>query len=272
MPDNSIVAFLGAGAMGQALIRGLITGADYNPLQIVAADIDSAALSTLKKETGVRTTTSNRRAVRNASVVVLSVKPNIVPAVLSEVGGALDPSQLLVSIAAGVCISRIESLVREGVPVIRVMPNTPCLVGQSASGFAAGTHATDRHLAITAALLKAVGIAVEVDEKLLDAVTGLSGSGPAYVYLFIEALSDAGVRMGLPRSVAAQLAAQTVKGASEMVLTTGRHPGALKDMVTSPGGTTIAGIYELERGKFRATVMNAVKAATERSVELGQYE
>jgi len=269
MMKERTIAFIGAGAMGQALIKGLLQRGGYQPQQIVAADINSLLLEELRRETGIRTTPSNHRASHDASVVVLAIKPNVVPVVLEELGSILQPSQLLISIAAGIRIAQIESHLGEGVPVVRVMPNTPCLVGEGISCYSPGSHANDEHLKITADIFSSVGIALKVEEKLLDAVTGLSGSGPAFVYLFLEALSDAGVRMGLPRDVANKLAAQTVKGAAVMALESGKHFAALKDMVTSPGGTTIAGIHELESGAFRATVMNAVKAATERSLELG---
>jgi pyrroline-5-carboxylate reductase len=177
---------------------------------------------------------------------------------------------LLISIAAGVPTAKLEAALPGNARVIRVMPNTPALVGESASGFALGKSATRADGELALRLFSAVGVAFQLKESLLDAVTGLSGSGPAYVYQFIEALSDGGVAAGLPRDVATKLAAQTVLGAAKMVLETGQHPGALKDMVTSPGGTTIEGLHELEKGKLRGTVMSAVRAATEKSKKLGQ--
>jgi pyrroline-5-carboxylate reductase len=203
-------------------------------------------------------------------VLVLAVKPDQVVSVLAEIRGAFTNEHLLVSIAAGVPLAKLEAGLGAAARVIRVMPNTPALVGASASAFALGKScaATDAELAQK--LLSAVGVAFQVKESLLDAVTGLSGSGPAYVYQFIEALSDGGVAAGLPRDIATKLAAQTVLGAAKMVLETGQHPGALKDQVTSPGGTTIEGIHELEKGKLRGTVMSAVRAATEKSKKLGQ--
>lgn len=268
MLEKELFTFIGSGAMGEALIRGLVSRAGVPPGQITACDVVAERLKSLKREIGLRTASSNRQAIKDATVVILAVKPNVVPGVLQEVREILSPSQLLISIAAGVKTAAIESALHHPVPVIRVMPNTPCLVGQSAAALAAGSHAGERHVSVALAMFEAVGIAIPTEEKLLDAVTGLSGSGPAYVYVFIEALSDAGVRMGLPRDMSTRLAVQTVKGAAEMVLQTGKHPGVLKDMVTSPGGTTIAGLHELERGKLRATVMNAVEAATRRSKEL----
>ena len=181
----------------------------------------------------------------------------------------LTPEQTLVSIAAGVTTQQLESYFETDVPCVRVMPNTPALIGQAAAAIALGAHADAEHAKLAHRIFDVMGLAIDVPEKLLDAVTGLSGSGPAYVYVFIEALSDAGVKMGLPRDVATQLAAQTVAGAAQMVLQTGKHPGVLKDMVTSPGGTTIAGLHALEDGAFRGVVIDAVEAATERSRELG---
>jgi pyrroline-5-carboxylate reductase len=192
------------------------------------------------------------------------------PGVLEELRSLLKPSQLVISIAAGVTLSALSQALGDRVRLVRVMPNTPCLVGQGASGFAMGRAATQEDAALTMSLLSTVGIAVQVPESLLDAVTGLSGSGPAYAFEMIEALSDGGVFAGLPRDVATRLAAQTLLGAAKMVLATGQHPGALKDAVASPGGTTIAGLHELERGGLRGTLMNAVVAATRRSQELGR--
>jgi pyrroline-5-carboxylate reductase len=202
--------------------------------------------------------------------LILATKPDQVAAALAEIAGAIGPSHLLISIAAGVPLAKLESALPPGTRVIRVMPNTPALVGAGAAGFALGKNATAADGELAQKLLSAVGLAVPVKESLLDAVTGLSGSGPAYVYQFIEALSDGGVAAGLPRDVATRLAAQTVLGSAKMVLETRQHPGVLKDQVTSPGGTTIEGVHELEKGAFRATVINAVRAATEKSKKLGQ--
>lgn len=192
--------------------------------------------------------------------------------VLREIKDVVTSDKLIVSIAAGVTISTIQSLLGSGVRVVRVMPNTPCLVGETAAAYALGANATKADGDVVNSLLSACGVAVPVKESMLDAVTGLSGSGPAYVYIMIEAMADGGVRMGLPRQMALQLAAKTVLGAAKMVIETAEHPGMLKDKVASPGGTTIAGIEALEKGSFRATVMSAIRAATERSKELGKPE
>jgi pyrroline-5-carboxylate reductase len=203
-------------------------------------------------------------------VLILAVKPDQVGGALSEIRDQVTEKHLLISIAAGVTLAKLEASLGGDTRIVRVMPNTPALVGDSATGFALGKSATPADAELAKKLFSAVGVAFQVKESLLDAVTGLSGSGPAYVYLFIEALSDGGVAAGLPRDVATRLAAQTVMGAAKMVLETGQHPGALKDMVTSPGGTTIEGLHELEKGKLRGTVMSAVRAATEKSKKLGQ--
>lgn len=217
---------------------------------------------------GYHSTESNLEVCRNATdALIIAVKPNVVSDVCKDIL-SVDSNAVIVSIAAGVTIQTLESHL-PGRRVVRVMPNTPCLVGQAAAGFALGKEANDQDREVVNNIFGSVGLAMEVKEPLLDAVTGLSGSGPAYVFQFIEALSDGGVRSGLPRDVATKLAAQTVKGAAEMVLQTGKHPGMLKDAVTSPGGTTIAGVEALEKGGLRATTMSAVTAATKRSMQLG---
>ncbi len=263
------LSFIGAGAMGEALSRGLIAAGTYRPDDLVLFDVDAVRVRALADSLGARAASSVEEAVGGADVVLLAVKPQIVERALEPVRTLMNPSQTLVSIAAGVSTARLEACFDEAVPVVRVMPNTPALVGAAATAICAGTFATSENLYKARAIFAAVGLCVEADEKLLDAVTGLSGSGPAYVFLFIEALADGGVRAGLPRDVALRLAAQTVLGSAKMVIETGEHPGVLKDRVASPGGTTIAGVHALEDGAFRGTVMDAVLAAAERSRELG---
>ncbi|MBP9902123.1 MAG: pyrroline-5-carboxylate reductase, partial [Verrucomicrobia bacterium] len=238
--------------------------------QVLASDSVPAARAAFAKETKAKVVASNVAVVQAATVVFLAVKPDQTAPVLTEVRDHFTAAHLLISIAAGVPIVKLEGVLAPSARVIRVMPNTPALVGESATAFAAGKSARLADSALTQKLFAAVGTAFQVKESLLDAVTGLSGSGPAYVYLFIEGLSDGGVAAGLPRDVATRLAAQTVLGGAKMVLETGQHPGALKDMVTSPGGTTIEGLHELEKGKLRGTLMSAVRAATEKSKKLGQ--
>ena len=264
------IGFLGAGKMATALGKGFINAKLVKAAQLVAADPFAAAREHFAAETGAKTFATNLEAARAADVLILATKPDQVAAALAEIAGAFGKNHLLISIAAGVTIAKLEGALPAGARVIRVMPNTPALVGAGASGFAPGKNATAADAELAQKLLSAVGVALLVKESLLDAVTGLSGSGPAYVYQFIEALSDGGVASGLPRDVATRLAAQTVLGGAKMVLETGQHPGALKDQVTSPGGTTIEGLHELEKGKLRATVMSAVRAATEKSKKLGQ--
>ncbi len=264
------IGFLGAGKMAGALASGFVNARLVKANQLVAADPFDAARKQFGAETGAKTVTANIEAAKAANVLILATKPDQVAAALAEISGAFTQKHLLISIAAGVTLAKLEAALPAGARVIRVMPNTPALVGAGASGFALGKNATAADGELARKLLSAVGLALPVKENLLDAVTGLSGSGPAYVYQFIEALSDGGVAAGLPRDVATKLAAQTVLGGAKMVLETGQHPGTLKDQVTSPGGTTIEGIHELEKGKLRATVMSAVRAATEKSKKLGQ--
>lgn len=263
------IGFLGAGKMATALAKGVAAAGLVKPSQISASDPVNGALIAFAKETGSKTTASNMDVVRGANVIVIAVKPAHVSELLEEIRPALTPKHLVISIAAGVPIVKLENGLGEGARVIRVMPNTPALVSASATAYALGKAATAADAALAQRLFSSVGVAFQVKENLLDAVTGLSGSGPAYVYLIIEALSDGGVAAGLPRDIATKLAAQTVFGSAKMVLETGQHPGALKDMVTSPGGTTIEGLHELEKGKVRGVLINAVRAATEKSRKLG---
>jgi pyrroline-5-carboxylate reductase len=266
------VGFLGAGQMATALAAGWARAGLLDPSRSLAADPYPDARAKFTAATGVTAGEANREVVGACNVVVLAVKPQVLPAVLAEVKPAIRPSHLVVSIAAGVTLKALADALGAGTRLIRVMPNTPCLVGASASGFAGGPAATADDAILVERLFGAVGVAHRVPEHLLDAVTGLSGSGPAYAYLFIEALADGGVKCGLPRAVAQALAAQTVLGAAQMVLQTGQHPGALKDAVASPGGTTIAGLHALEKAAFRAAAMDAVEAATKRAQELGKKE
>ena len=264
------IGFLGAGKMAAALACGFVNAKLVKAGQLVAADPFAAARQQFAAGTGAKTVAANLEAAQGANVLILATKPDQATAALAEISGAFSKNHLLISIAAGVTLAKLEAALPDGARVIRVMPNTPALVGAGAAGFALGKNATAADGDLAKKLLSAVGIALPVKESLLDAVTGLSGSGPAYVYQFIEALSDGGVAAGLPRDVATQLAAQTVLGGAKMVLETSVHPGALKDQVTSPGGTTIEGIHELEKGKLRGTVMSAVRAATEKSKLLGR--
>ncbi len=265
--DNK-VAFLGGGNMAEALIKGLIAAGTAKHEQILVTDISLDRLEHLRKTYGIIIQTSNLNAAREAGIILLCVKPQVVEKVLGEIAPAIDSKKLVISIAAGVAIAKIEKVLKDGSRVVRVMPNTPALVLAGAAALAGGKKATADDLTLVQSIFNSVGRSVVVDEKLMDAVTGLSGSGPAYVFMIIDALSDAGVKAGLPRQLALDLAAQTVYGAAKMVLETKEHPGKLRDMVTSPGGTTIEGLHALEKGKLRATIINAVEAATARSKEL----
>jgi pyrroline-5-carboxylate reductase len=214
-------------------------------------------------------TTDNAAVAVKSDVLFLAVKPQQMALIAADLAGKISTKTLLVSIAAGVHLSRLAGWLGEAVRLVRVMPNTPCLIGEGACGYCLGQRATRADGELVGKLLESVGTAWQVEEKLLDAVTGLSGSGPAYIYVIIEALSDAGVRMGLPPHIAASLAAETVRGAADMVICTGERPAVLKDRVASPGGTTIAGLQVIESGSLRATLIAAVEAATKRSIELG---
>jgi pyrroline-5-carboxylate reductase len=255
--------------MAGALIKGLVTGGRVTRDQIRASDVKAPRLAELGRSFGIETTTDNAELVQWANVIVVSVKPQIVDRVLPIVAAHLAPEALVISIAAGVPILVFEETLGEGAKVIRTMPNTAAIAQAAATALSAGTHATEADMNVAVALFEAVGRCAVLDENLLDAVTGLSGSGPAYVMLMIEALADGGVKVGLGRDTALLLAAQTVYGAAKLQLETGEHPGRLKDMVTSPGGTAIAGLHTLESGGLRRTLIDAVEAAATRSAELG---
>jgi pyrroline-5-carboxylate reductase len=262
------IGFLGAGKMAIALARGILDAGLCRTDQILASDVNEAQRKLFEAETGAKTSSKNEEIIAFCDAAVLAVKPNHVRDVLSSIRPAFG-KRLLISIAAGVPLSTLENGLDEQARVIRTMPNTPALVRCGATAYAGGRSATPEDLAFTETIFGAVGIAYRLSEKLLDAVTGLSGSGPAYIFLVIEALSDGGVEMGLPRDIAVKLAAQTVFGSAKLALESGKHPGELKDMVTSPGGTTIEGLRVLEEGSVRAAFMNAVRAATEKSRQLG---
>jgi len=269
MLKEKIIGFIGGGNMAEALIKGLLAGG------LPAADLTVAEPSEerrlfLADRYGVFATGENRTVAAGSDIVILAVKPQIAPAVLEEIGVDISPAKLLISIMAGIRTDTIEAACPAGTRVVRVMPNTPALVMDAASAIAAGASATGDDVSLVRRIFELVGKGWLVDEKLMDAVTGLSGSGPAYVLTFIEALSDAGVKNGLPRDVAFGLAAQTVFGSAKLLLETREHPALLREKVTSPGGTTIAGLHVLEKEGFRGTIINAVDVATARSKELGK--
>ncbi|MCC7493928.1 MAG: pyrroline-5-carboxylate reductase [Fimbriimonadaceae bacterium] len=267
MTEPGNVAVLGVGAMGSALIRGWLDSGCLTAAQIRAYDVAAPKLVALAAELGI-TALDSPAAAAGADLVVVAVKPADVAAALGQAIGDGPARPLVLSIAAGVTIASLEAAA-PGCAVIRVMPNTPALVGAGASAYARGQLATAAQACWAHQLLSAVGLAVEVKESLLNAVTGLSGSGPAYAFVMLEALADGGVRCGLPRDVAQALAAQTLLGAAQLVLQSGDHPAVLKDRVASPAGTTIAGLAALEQHGFRAALIEAVTAATRRAAELG---
>jgi|Transcript_50434 pyrroline-5-carboxylate reductase len=268
VPTLSSVGFIGAGKMATAIMDGLVAKSVVStPESIACSDVFEMAVTDASKK-GYHATKSNQEVCqRSKDAIILAVKPNIIPDICADVMNA-GGSALIISVAAGVTLETLEKNL-PGRRVVRVMPNTACLVGEAASGYAMGSLCNADDNQIVQLIFGSCGLAREFKEVLLNAVTGVSGSGPAYVFQFIEALADGGVRAGLPREDAVLLAAQTLKGAAEMVLVTGMHPGQLKDMVCSPGGTTITGVDELEKGGLRTTVMQAVKAATRRSMQLG---
>jgi pyrroline-5-carboxylate reductase len=264
------MAFLGAGNMAEALIAGLVKGKLAEPDSLLATDISPSRLDILKNRYSIQVGSHNLDAVLWADVIILCLKPQVMDEVLSEIQSGLSEKQLVISIAAGISTKGIQTKIGQAIPLVRAMPNTPAVIQEGVTALAGCRGLSSEHLNLAQSLFEAVGKVVVVDESLMDAVTGLSGSGPAYVYLAIEALIDGGVRVGLPRNVAHILAVQTVLGAAKMVRETGEHPAVLKDRVTSPGGTTIAGLQRLEEGGLRATLIEAVEAATHRSSELGE--
>jgi pyrroline-5-carboxylate reductase len=263
------IGFIGGGNMAEAMIRGLLRGDDFAPAHVSVSGPREERMRELREAYGIEATTDNKVPAA-AQIVVLSVKPQIMARVLEEVAETIAPDALVISIAAGIPVATIQARLASGTRVIRAMPNTPALVDAAATAIAGGEHARESDLADAKRIFDSIGLTVILEESQMDAVTGLSGSGPAYVFLILEALSDAGVKVGLSRRTAQLLAAQTVLGSAKLLLETNEHPGRLKDMVTSPGGTAITGLHTLENGGVRTTLMNAVEAATRRSRELGQ--
>jgi pyrroline-5-carboxylate reductase len=264
------IAVLGAGNMGTALLRGILASGWGRRGRLVASHPKAAKAAALRQELGIRVVASNLEAARTADIVILAVKPQILETVLSEIAPAISRDGLVVSIAAGFPTLRIEAIVGDRVPVVRAMPNVAAVVRLSATVLCAGRRATAARMAEARKIFESIGLVVELPEYQLDAVTGLSGSGPMYVFQIVEGLSDAGVRVGLSRDVATALTVQTVLGAAKMAEVMKIHPAVMKDMVTSPGGTAIAALHSLERNRLRAILMDAVEAATARSKELGR--
>jgi pyrroline-5-carboxylate reductase len=270
MVEQLRFAFIGGGNMAEALLKGLLRGLHIPAKQICATDVVPQRLAYLETTYGIVTSADNLRAVQEHEVIILAVKPQIMPEVLKSIASAVTRDKLVISIAAGIPLQTLQQGLGVDSRVVRVMPNTPALVLAGAAGISPGKAVTPQDVALVERIFHAVGRAVVVSEDMMDAVTGLSGSGPAFIFALIEAFADGGVLVGLPRQVATELAAQTVLGAAKMVLETGKHPGELKDMVTSPGGTTIAGMHALESGGLRGLMMEAVRRATDRSAALGR--
>jgi pyrroline-5-carboxylate reductase len=269
LSDNRLV-LIGGGNMGEAILKGLIAAQLVKPRQVTVTDVIEARLTYLRETYAVQALTDNAKGAKQADLIILAVKPQDIVPTIEGIAPAVHDHQVLISIAAGVPTAKIEGAFGKAVRVVRVMPNTPALVLAGAAGLCAGTYATPADLEVARVLFDALGRTVVVSEYLMDAVTGLSGSGPAYIFVLIEALADGGVKMGLSREAALTLAAQTVYGSAKLLLETGLHPGELKDRVTSPAGTTIAGLAALEAHAFRGAVIDAVERATLRSRELGR--
>ena len=270
MLKNKRIGFVGSGNMGEALVKGLLQGHHCRPEQIICSDVRPERQKAMRETYGVKAISSNSEVVKRSDVIILAVKPQIMKPVVTDIGKFFDPSKLVISIAAGVAMEAIESCAKQELKLIRVMPNICVSVGEGISAISGGKHATKEDMMVAKAIFDAAGKSLFVEENLLDAVTGLSGSGPAYIFLIIDALADAGVKVGLSRTDALLLASQTVLGAAKMLIETGEHPGRLKDSVTSPGGTAIAGLHRLEEGGLRTTLINAVEVATQRSKVLGE--
>ncbi|HUU03718.1 MAG TPA: pyrroline-5-carboxylate reductase [Myxococcota bacterium] len=268
--SNTKITCIGCGNMGLALVKGLVGAGIVTPARVTVSDKIHTRLTLAHRELRVKTMKDNVRAVRRADVIFLAVKPQILDQVLAEIKDVVPAKALLISIAAGFPTNLIESLLGGRPRVVRAMPNIAAVVGAAATAICGGEYARRSEVALAHRLLEACGTVIEVDEGLMDAVTGLSGTGPMYIFIIIEALSDAGVRMGLSREDATHLATQTVLGAAKMVEHTGQHPIFLKDLVTSPGGTAINALYSMEKTGLRAVLMEAVETATRRSRELGQ--
>ena len=262
------VAVLGAGKIGGILLKALLEKGLLSPLATVATVQHEERARALGQKLNVPVGTDNAAAVRGADIIFVCVKPQVVQEVMEKIRPNISNKQLIISVAASVPTSQIEKALGGEVPVVRAMPNTPCVLGCGMTGICKGKFADASHLETACALFSVVGKTVIVDEKHMDAVTGLSASGPAYIYIILESLAEAGVKVGLPRDIATLLAAQTTLGAATVVLETGDHPALLKDAVTTPAGCTIDGILELEEGKLRVTLIKAVVKATQRAKEL----
>ena len=270
--DKRKIAILGAGRIGEALLSGLLSSGWRKPEEIAATSRRPERVEQLRERFGVAATTSNPEAVSGASVVVISVKPQDLDALLGEIGGLIAADQTVLTIAAAIPTATIERQLGTGVPVVRAMPNTPSTVHEGIAGLAPGAHAEEEHLALAEEVLSHLGAVVRVPESLMDAVTAVSGSGPAYFALLAEAMIEGGILLGLPRETSTQLVVQTMLGTAKQLRDDKMHPVELREMVTSPGGTTIAAIHELEQAGVRAAFLNAIQAAMRRAKELAAGE
>jgi pyrroline-5-carboxylate reductase len=269
---DGTLAIIGTGRIGEALLRGLLASSWVQPDQVICTDASADRCEEVSTAHGVRATTDNRSAIQAADVVLIALKPQVLVQVIGAVGDAFDPAQTVISVAAGITTSTIQDTIEGEVPVVRVMTNTPVQVDEAMSVLSGGTHAKDRDLEVAEEILRHVGQVIRMDEVHLDAVTALSGSGPAYFFLLAEAMIDAGILLGLPRDVSTQLIVQTMVGSAKMLRDTGRHPVELREMVTSPGGTTISAIRTLESARVRAAFLDAIEAAKLRSEALARGE
>ncbi|MCK5195549.1 MAG: pyrroline-5-carboxylate reductase [Desulfobulbaceae bacterium] len=271
MLKDKTISMIGTGNMGEAIVSGLISSKSTAAENIICTDVREDQLESVKEKYGVAVTTNNLDAVKASEIIIYAVKPQIIASVLKETASCLDMSKIIISIAAGVPMAAIESCLQKDLRLIRVMPNIAAFVKESASVVAAGKNATMDDIKLAMAIFDSMGKSIFIKENvLMDAVTGLSGSGPAYIFLIVDAMADAGVKVGLSREDALFLSIQTVLGSAKLLMETKEHPGRLKDMVTSPGGTAISGIHTLEKGGLRTTLINAVEVATKRSKELGE--
>ena len=271
MLNDKKIGMIGTGNMANALIGGLLQSGATQAENIICSDANERQLEIAQKKFNVSTTTDNIEVINKADIIIYAIKPQIMASVLKETAAHLDMSKLVISIAAGVPLAAIESMLKKDLRLIRVMPNVAVAVREGATAIAAGDHATEEDVKLAMAIFNSVGKSIFLKENyLMDAITGLSGSGPAYIFLIVDALADAGVKMGLSRKDALLLASQTILGAAKLLIETEAHPGQLKDSVTSPGGTAIAGLHTLEKGGLRTTLINAVEAATNRSKDLGE--
>jgi len=270
MPENSKIGFIGAGTMGRAIIRGLINSSFIDKKNIIASEVSEQLAGKVSEELEISVITDNIEIAKNSDVIILCAKPFAVKGILQQIKDFLSADKIIVSIAAGMDTGFIESVLEKEIPVIRVMPNTPALVGEGMTAVCRGKYATKEQAEFIVKLFSQVGRCIEIDEKYINAVTGISGSGPAFIYLIIEALADGGVKLGLPKKIAIELAAQTTLGAAKMVIETGKHPSVLKDEVTTPGGCTIAGLMVMEENKVRSTLAKTVQETAKVALNLGK--